>query len=833
MNTRISRSICFFLGSFFVFTSIVGRPVIPTPIEVTQPNGAKISVRLIGDEFGKLTLSEDGFVLMQDESGYYRYSQLKADGSLKLGKKRAKNIKDRSLIDRLSLNFIEKGSNRLQLIQQNQLQSRMEVALLNKKSTSNGLWSPTVAYAPNRQTGLFPSYLSKNFPKTGRPKTLVILANYADLAFKPENSLDQFSRQLNEIGYNDHGHVGSVRDYFLFNSFGRFDPDFVVVGPITVPQNSSYYGKNNSSGQDLNAHLLIRDACLAVDQMVDFSEFDNDGDSLVDNVYVFYAGKGEADGGNQSTIHPHSSNMQYYFPNFRLDGLAFNTYSCSNELNGTTEEMDGIGAFTHEFGHVLGLYDVYDTDYALNGSGFDLNDWSLMASGNYNNNSKVPPCLSIVERTLLGWSNPMEPDSTRVNQLKDFGSVNQGYVLPSINQGEFFMLENRQKDQNVWDRYIPYHGMLVYHVDVRENDSINMLVKNYQYKLSFADLWYYNLVNANALHPCCDLEEADNVQSNYWGIMGDPFPGTKRNRVFNDFSKPSSRTWDGAFLNAGITHIEEIDSLIQFRFKDYSALSEKPLGLKVKEVYPISFRASWIPVLNASHYEVMVYTSDVDGDSLHMYPLFNYTNKIVSDTAMTVWLDTEEKTYWFQVRAVASSYISPYSDLFKVQTIKGETVAQAASRISPYTFRANWQSRPYARGYVLDVFSIQPSGDTIYVDGYKDRLATYNLLDVIDVDHLQTYYYRVRMRLNETYLSDYSNTITVTTVKPNVPSFYIKDNVLYIKGMDKESRLTIRNMEGFIVGESNTPFVTLNRQGMFVASFMFEGKPYSLKISYK
>lgn len=787
----------------------------------------------MGDEFGKWTLSEDGYVLLQDETGYYRYSHIQSDGSISLGKKRAKNVKDRSLIDRLSLKFIDKGTDQLNLIQQNQLLNRVKMGSLKKRAAPIGFSISSKAFAPTLQSSFFPAYLSNSFPKTGRPKTLVILTNYADLTFKPEHSRNLFDRQLNEIGYNDNGHVGSVRDYYRFNSSGRFDPDFVVVGPVTVPQNLAYYGKNSSSGQDLNAHELIRDACLAVNQMVDFAEFDSNGDGMVDNVYVFYAGKGEADGGDQNTIHPHSSNMQYYFPNFRLDGMGFDTYACSNELNGSTEEMDGIGAFTHEFGHVLGLYDVYDTDYTANGSTFDLNFWSLMATGSYNNNSKVPPCLTIVERAMLGWTNPMVPDSSQVNQLLDFGSSNEGFVLHSRNLGEFFLLENRQKDQNVWDRYIPHHGMLVYHVDARENDSINMLIQGQTYRLSYADLWYYNLVNANHLHPCCDLEEADHVQSYYWGLLGDPFPGTKKVRVFNDFSQPSSRTWDGGLLNAGISSIEEVDSLIQFRFKDYSALSEKPTGLGVKEVHPISFRATWMPVLNASHYEVRVFTSEVDGDSLNRYPMIDYMNKVASDTAMTIWVDAEEKTYWYQVRAIAPNHISPFSDLFRVQTIKGETVAQGATKISPYTFRANWESRPYAKGYVLDVFSVKPSGDTIYVNGFQNRLANNNFLDVIDVDHLQTYYYRVRIRLNDGYFSEFSNIIEVQTIKPSVPVSFVKDNVLYIKGMDKDSRLILRDMEGKTVGESSNSILTLNKPGMYVATFMFDGNPFTIKISYK
>ena len=138
---------------------------------------------------------------------------------------------------------------------------------------------------------------------------------------------------------------------------------------------------------------------------MDFRQFDNDGDGIMDNCYVIYAGYSEASTANGDDIWPHS---WYLDDNTTIDGVQIHDYSCSAELVGmpgapVVPSMDGIGTFTHEFGHVLGLKDMYDTDDTSNGKGIDPGAYSLYASGSYNNDSRTPPCLMAFERMQMGW----------------------------------------------------------------------------------------------------------------------------------------------------------------------------------------------------------------------------------------------------------------------------------------------------------------------------------------------------------------------------------------------------------------------------------------------
>lgn len=80
-------------------------------------------------------------------------------------------------------------------------------------------------------------------------------------------------------------------------------------------------------------------------------------------IHVIYAGRGQHNGGGGNAIWAHS----WTLPNTpSFDGVNVYRYSCSNELR-TITSVDGIGTICHEMGHVLGLPDFYDTDYAGSG----------------------------------------------------------------------------------------------------------------------------------------------------------------------------------------------------------------------------------------------------------------------------------------------------------------------------------------------------------------------------------------------------------------------------------------------------------------------------------
>ena len=203
--------------------------------------------------------------------------------------------------------------------------------------------------------------------------------------------------------------------------------------------------------------------------------------------------------------------------------------------------MVGIGTFCHEFSHVLGLPDLYSTDYYV--PSFTPDSWILMDRGPYNNNGKTPPYYSIYERYALGWITPQEIGKPADIKLDNI-SKNVGYIIKTDNENEYFLLENRQ--QEGWDKYIPGHGMLIWHIDYNQ------------------EVWDLNAVNNIPSHQYVDIEEADAIQTDETRA-GDTFPGTSNVTSFTDDTNPSMKTWKGNGLNKPITDIEEKDGIIRFK----------------------------------------------------------------------------------------------------------------------------------------------------------------------------------------------------------------------------------------------------------------------------
>ena len=140
---------------------------------------------------------------------------------------------------------------------------------------------------------------------TGKKKGLIILVEFSDKKFKAGHDRTFFQRMANEPGFTtDDGFVGSVSDYFKDQSAGQFELDFDVAGPVQLPNTFAYYG-HNLGGGDARPGEMVAKACLAVANQVDFKDYDWAGDGNVDQVFVLYAGLGEAAGGSDDTVWPH------------------------------------------------------------------------------------------------------------------------------------------------------------------------------------------------------------------------------------------------------------------------------------------------------------------------------------------------------------------------------------------------------------------------------------------------------------------------------------------------------------------------------------------------
>lgn len=321
-----------------------------------------------------------------------------------------------------------------------------------------------------------PEAVQSPVPLNIAPRGLVILAQTEDVKFVTDKAVidtmlngQNFTREydythpLNGKAY----HVvssGSARQYFNASSFGQYNPQFDVVGPVTLSKAMSYYGAG-TKGYNPNAQEMIREACsLAAGQGADFSIYDNDKDNYVDFVYVIYAGYGENDGGGDNTIWPHKSNLS---TTIKLNGKTVKLYACGSEMNNYSKVFYGIGIFCHEFGHVLGLPDMYASSESMNWK--TLGEWDIMDYGPYNNDANTPPLYSGYERFCLGWATPRllkEPENVKLN---DIAATNEVLIISPDGTHNmkgndpypqtFYVLENRRKSG--WNAFCPGEGMLI------------------------------------------------------------------------------------------------------------------------------------------------------------------------------------------------------------------------------------------------------------------------------------------------------------------------------------------------------------------------------------
>lgn len=311
---------------------------------------------------------------------------------------------------------------------------------------------------------------------TGNKKGLIILVDFPDKPFKTGHDQALFNQIANEKGYSENGFKGSVSDYFSAQSNGLFNLSFDVVGPVRMSKKSTYYGGTSRTGDDEPVDELVKEACRKVDDQVNFANYDWSGNGEVDQVFVLYAGKGQADGGANNTIWPHEYWLSAYpgGSHITLDGKKIDTYACSSELNGQ-EGLSGIGTICHEFSHCLGLPDWYDVYYSGN---FGMCDFSLMDMGSYLGDGMTPPNYTAWERWYSGWKEPIEltADTTVVSGMESLTKNGNTYIIYNeANRNEYYLLENRQ--QTGWDVNLPSHGLMVSHVDYDPT------------------IWEYNIVN--------------------------------------------------------------------------------------------------------------------------------------------------------------------------------------------------------------------------------------------------------------------------------------------------------------------------------------------------
>lgn len=466
----------------------------------SQPDGTTIQVRLIGDEFHHYWQDQAGNVVKCDSLGYWRVVESQPTPATIKARRQASAM----------------------------LQSR-----------------------PKKAVG------SVNLA----PRGLVILVNFKDTKFNASNKQEAMNDLMNSSSYTYNGATGSVRQFFSDQSDGQYTPEFDVIGPVTLTNNVAHYGSNDASGNDVLPGDMVVEACSIANDSVDFTRYDNDKDGYVDFVYIIYAGKGEADGGAANTIWPHNWDLAsaYYYDNCsystsqrKFDGKTINNYACSGELSGASART-GIGTIAHEFGHVIGLPDLYDIDYGQNYENEATpGAWHIMDGGSYNNDGKTPPNYTIYDKYFLGWKTPINPGATAQNLslIANGQSGYQGYQIASSNSlltatntnpNTVYYIENRQ--QSGWDKHLPGHGLVIWKIMYSQS------------------VWNDNAPNATPGTIRYAVVSASGATTGI-GTAADPFPGTQRKTEWRGVSsKPLLNITEKNGI-ISLSYIEEVDESI-------------------------------------------------------------------------------------------------------------------------------------------------------------------------------------------------------------------------------------------------------------------------------
>lgn len=548
-----------FLLTAAAATTLFAAQAVPArrgTIPVNQPDGSTILIQRFGDERMHFTADADGY-LLTNVDGFYFFGRVADDGNVVSTGIKAVDSADRTSLQRISdIDTEAIGARRL----------------VRSADTDRNSLHRSIA-----QTGM--GRFSGNFPRTGKVRGLVILVEYKDVKFTLDNPKAYFEDLLMGEGFSQYGATGSAYDYFKENSNGRFEPQFDVYGPYTLPQGRSYYGGNDAYGDDKNPEMMIYTACNGLKSEINFADYDMDGDGYVDNVFVFYAGQGEADYGSDDCVWPHQWELSSAGRNLTIDGKKINKYACTNEWEVSTP--CGIGTFVHEFSHVMGLPDLYCTNY--NDACKTPGEWSVLDYGSYNNDGRTPPAYSAFERNAMGWCEPVVLDGPCKIELEHILTSNQACLIPTGKDSEFFLMENRQLKG--WDKYIPGHGMLIWHVDFVQN------------------IWDSNAVNNTPTHMYVRIVPASNNTNR---TSGWSWPGTSRRTEFSSSSTPALKNWSGKDVDVPITAITEQNGIIRFDVMGGKEPIAPPAAQDPLEITSGSFTASWLPVDEATGYLLTV-----------------------------------------------------------------------------------------------------------------------------------------------------------------------------------------------------------------------------------
>jgi len=484
------------LTLMLAWTAMFAVPAKRNPFTMTQSDGGSLTLMMMGDEWGHgYVTADDRLAVAINDNGDYCY--------------------------------VVAGKPSAMLAHDTQWRTTSEQAFINANREVMGL-QPTAMRIAREEANDDPQV-----PCMGSPRIPIILVNYTDVQFVDDDPVATFQDQFNTKEL-------SCLNYFKDQSRDQFTPQFDILGPVMMDTVRSFYGSNDSYGYDKQLGTMVVEACEGLQDSIDFSVYDNDGDGYVDVVIVLYAGVGEAQAYRTvpSSVWPCQWNLDECYQwgystkgAFDLNGVTINKFAVFNELEGSSNNgttIDGIGTFCHEFSHCLGLPDFYCTN---NSNAYGMDSWSLMDYGCYNGGGNVPVGYDAYERHFMGWMDLIDPTPGTRYSLE---AINAGgdavKIVNDANSDEYYLVEYRRKTK--WDTYLAATGLMVTHVDYNKS------------------AWTGNTVNNVSSHQRMTIIPADGKLSSSTN-KGDLWPYQGLDSLTNN-SSPAASVFTGSYMNKPI-----------------------------------------------------------------------------------------------------------------------------------------------------------------------------------------------------------------------------------------------------------------------------------------
>ena len=367
-------------------------------------------------------------------------------------------------------------------------------------------------------------------------RAVVIPVEFSDLTFKNTSTGVQ--------------HKATTAGRYFTDQFSpSLSFSFEVLPTVRLSMPYAWYGANSSTLKDIRIGELIREATKKCG--VNLSVYDNDGDGFIDNIYIVAAGNSEAEGSGADHLWPQQAKLSERGEAFQADGKTVDNFAVCTETSSP-------GVFCHEFAHVLGLQDMYDTDGSGSG-GLSNGLWgtlSLMDKGIAGSSDCLPPNFCAIELEQLGLGTRIA-SSLGPRRLRPVSSYKEYLRIDSDTDGEYYLIECRKEEG--WDAGIGGGGLVIYHIDRSENNS--WYSDLYMRNLSARERWDFNQVNCRPDHPCARVITAIPSTTELSRIF---FPQPGHNSFASD-TDPAFGFWNGEASNLALDNITlESDGSVRF-----------------------------------------------------------------------------------------------------------------------------------------------------------------------------------------------------------------------------------------------------------------------------